>query len=67
LVNADRKPKRLEITVSDNGTGLKDGELGPGLGTQIVRALVEGELRGSIRWFSPSDGGTKVSISLPIG
>ena len=67
LVNANRKPKRLEITVSDNGTGLKDGELGPGLGTQIVRALVEGELRGSIRWFSPSDGGTKVSISLPIG
>jgi two-component sensor histidine kinase len=67
LVNAVRNPKRLEITVSDNGVGLKDGEVGVGLGTQIVRALIEGELRGTIRWFSPSDGGTKVSISLPVG
>ena len=67
LVNAVRNPKRLEITVSDNGVGLKDGEVGVGLGTQIVRALIEGELRGTIRWFSPRDGGTKVSISLPVG
>lgn len=67
LVNVVRNPKLLEISVSDNGVGLKDGELAVGLGTQIVRALVEGELRGNIRWFSPSDGGTKVSISLPIG
>jgi two-component sensor histidine kinase len=67
LVNAVRNPKRLEITVSDNGVGLIDGEVGVGLGTQIVRALIEGELRGTIRWFSPRDGGTKVSISLPVG
>lgn len=66
LVNAARNLKRLEITVSDNGVGLKDGEVGVGLGTQIVRALIEGELRGTIRWFSPKDGGTKVSISLPL-
>jgi two-component sensor histidine kinase len=46
---------------------LKNGEVGVGLGTQIVRALIEGELRGTIRWFSPRDGGTKVSISLPVG
>ncbi len=65
-VNAERKAKRLDITVSDNGEGLKGGEVGAGLGTQIIRTLIEGELRGTIKWFSPSEGGTKVSISLPI-
>ena len=66
LVNAQRSAKRLEITVSDNGVGLPNGEVGAGLGTQIIRTLIEGELRGTIRWFSPSEGGTKVSISLPL-
>ena len=66
LVNAIRNPKRLNIDVSDNGEGLKNGELGVGLGTQIIRTLIEGELRGTIKWFSPKEGGTKVSISLPL-
>jgi two-component sensor histidine kinase len=66
LVNAVRNPKRLNIDVSDNGEGLKNGELGVGLGTQIIRTLIEGELRGTIKWFSPREGGTKVSISLPL-
>ena len=65
-VNAERKAKKLDITVSDNGRGLTDGKLGDGLGTQIIRTLIEGELRGTINWFSPPDGGTKVSISLPL-
>ena len=65
-VNAERKPKKLDITVSDNGRGLTDGKLGEGLGTQIIRTLIEGELRGTIKWFSPEDGGTKVSISIPL-
>jgi two-component sensor histidine kinase len=65
-VNAERKPKKLEITVSDNGEGLAGGEVGAGLGTQIIRTLIEGELRGTIKWFSPSEGGTKVSISIPL-
>ena len=65
-VNAERKPKRLEITVSDNGEGLAGGEVGAGLGTQIIRTLIEGELRGTIKWFSPREGGTKVSISIPL-
>jgi two-component sensor histidine kinase len=66
LVNAVRNSKRLNIDVSDNGEGLKNGELGVGLGTQIIRTLIEGELRGTIKWFSPREGGTKVSISLPL-
>ena len=65
-VNAERKAKKLEITVSDNGRGLTGGELGEGLGTQIIKTLIEGELRGTIKWFSPPDGGTKVSISIPL-
>ena len=65
-VNAERKPKKLEITVSDNGRGIEGGKLGDGLGTQIILTLIEGELRGTINWFSPPDGGTKVSISIPL-
>ena len=65
-VHVERNAKKLEITVADNGRGLKDGGVGNGLGTQIVRTLVEGELRGTIRWFSPSDGGTRAVVSLPL-
>jgi two-component sensor histidine kinase len=65
-VNAERKPKKLNITISDNGKGLVDGKVGEGLGTQIIRTLVEGELRGSIKWFSPHEGGTRVVIELPL-
>ena len=65
-VHVERNAKKLEITVADNGRGLKDGGVGNGLGTQIVRTLVEGELRGTIRWFSPSEGGTRAVVSLPL-
>lgn len=65
-VNAERKQKQLQITVSDNGKGLVDGEVGTGLGTQIIRTLIEGELRGSIHWSSPSEGGARVAISIPL-
>ncbi len=65
-VNAERKPRRLGITISDNGKGLVDGKVGAGLGTQIIRTLIEGELRGSIRWFSPTEGGTRVVIEIPL-
>ena len=65
-VNAERKQKQLLITVSDNGRGLTDGTVGAGLGTQIIRTLIEGELRGSIHWSSPSEGGARVAISIPL-
>lgn len=65
-VSAERSAKKLEIAVADNGAGLKDGKVGNGLGTQIVRTLVEGELRGSIRWYSPAEGGTRAVLSMPI-
>jgi two-component sensor histidine kinase len=65
-INAERKPKLLTINISDNGKGLADGILGDGLGTQIIKTLIEGELRGTIRWFSPTEGGTRVVIEVPL-
>jgi two-component sensor histidine kinase len=65
-VNAERKGKKLTVTISDNGKGLPEGILSEGLGTSIVKSLIEGELRGSINWFSPKEGGTKVVVELPL-
>ena len=65
-VAAEREKKVLRITVEDNGVGLPEGKLGSGLGTQIVKTLVESELRGSINWTSPIRGGTRVVIEIPV-
>jgi len=65
-VNASRKSKRLYITVSDDGVGLEPGKVLTGLGTQIVKTLVEGELRGKIEFKSDKTGGTTVSLELPL-
>lgn len=65
-INAERKSKKLTVTISDNGRGLKDKKLDQGLGTSIVKTLIEGELHGSINWFSPNEGGTKVVVEIPL-
>ena len=65
-VSAERRQKQLFITVADNGKGLEEGKPVEGLGTQIIRTLITGELRGTISWLSPSDGGTKVVIAIPL-
>lgn len=65
-VRADRSAKLLRIEVIDDGSGLPEGKVGSGLGTQIVRTLVESELRGKIAWTSPIRGGTKVLVELPV-
>jgi len=53
------------VIVHDSGGGLPGGKVGDGLGTQIVRTLVEGELGGTISW--KSDGhGTRVEIQIPL-
>lgn len=66
LVEATREKKTLIITVTDDGSGLVEGKVGTGLGTQIIKTLVESELRGKILWTSPIRGGTKVTIELPV-
>jgi two-component system, sensor histidine kinase PdtaS len=66
-INTKRTAKQLSIEVQDNGVGVKQELIGSGLGTQIIKTLIEGELRGKISWFSPKDGGTRVSVTIPLG
>ncbi len=66
IIRADRSDERLAVEVIDTGTGLPGGTVGDGLGTQIVRTLVEGELGGSISWGPEERGGTRVSIQVPL-
>lgn len=65
-VQADRNHRSLKIEVVDDGVGLPEGKVGTGLGTQIVRTLVESELRGKISWTAPIRGGTRVVLELPL-
>lgn len=65
-ITTKRTAKQLLIEVEDNGVGIKKDSIGKGLGTQIIRTLIEGELRGKITWFSPKEGGTKVAIAIPL-
>ncbi|WP_024356465.1 sensor histidine kinase [Leucobacter chironomi] len=66
LIRADRNDDRLSVEVIDTGTGLPGGTVGDGLGTQIVRTLVEGELGGSIVWGPDTGGGTRVAVQVPL-
>ena len=69
VVTAHRLRKTLHVTVADNGRGLPagfDSEGGAKLGLQIVRALVTGELRGSIELRPGAEGGTEAVLTLPL-
>ena len=61
-VNAARENDVLTVTVADSGPGIAEGKVGHGLGTQIVRTLVSGELHGTIEWASADSGGTVVTL-----
>jgi two-component system, sensor histidine kinase PdtaS len=68
-VTACRRPYRLTVTVTDNGTGLPDDfdlESTTSLGLQIVRTLVVGELGGHLEIAPRDDGGTRVRVDLPL-
>lgn len=62
-----RSQGTLEVTVADNGTGMPsdfDVEQSQGLGLQIVRALVQDELKGSVQWHDNMPSGTRVVIEV---
>ena len=63
---AKRTADRLSVKVRDNGVGLAEGKVGSGLGTQIVRTLIQGELSGSIDWHTLVGRGTEVTIEVPL-
>ena len=66
-VRALRDGENLEVHVCDDGEGLPEGTSLEGLGTQIVRTLVRGELRGSIVWRSVAEGtGTDAMITAKL-
>ena len=63
---AERTDERLEVRVRDTGSGLPEGQVGRGLGTQIVRTLIQGELGGTIDWHTIMGSGTEVTIDIPL-
>jgi two-component sensor histidine kinase len=65
-ISAKRKDGQLRVRVRDNGVGLAEGKVGSGLGTQIVRTLIQGELGGTIDWHTLQGEGTEVTIDIPL-
>jgi two-component sensor histidine kinase len=63
---AKRTEQQLTVKVRDNGIGLPEGKVGSGLGTQIVRTLIQGELGGTIDWHTLVGQGTEVTIEIPM-
>ncbi|TXK16304.1 sensor histidine kinase [Homoserinibacter sp. GY 40078] len=66
VISAKRKNNTLSVRVRDNGSGLPEGKVGSGLGTQIVRTLIQGELGGTIDWHTLEGEGTEVTIQVPL-
>ena len=68
-IRGDRDDRHLLVQVEDDGAGLPAGFVAgtSGLGTQIVQALVGGDLRGRIEWERPAQGGTRVRIGVTLG
>lgn len=67
-VVVSRQDARLHVEVIDDGAGLPE-DFNPGksgLGTQIVEALVVGELRGDIRWLRRDGGGTRIVLDAVL-
>jgi two-component sensor histidine kinase len=63
---AEHDEEHLVVKVRDNGVGLPEGKVGSGLGTQIVRTLIQGELSGTIDWHTLVGSGTEVTIDVPL-
>ncbi len=63
---ATRTEETLSVRILDNGVGLPEGKVGSGLGTQIVRTLIQGELGGIIDWHTMVGSGTEVTIDIPL-
>lgn len=64
-ITAAQTTDQLVVVVSDTGGGLPEGKVGSGLGTQIIRTLIEGELSGTIDWHTLLGTGTEVTITIP--
>jgi two-component sensor histidine kinase len=68
-VQVERAPEQLDVVVVDDGRGLPAGFTLTGsvrLGLQIVRTLVEGELRGTLRVEPDAGGGARAVLGLAL-
>ena len=69
-VTVHRSARELDVIVADDGAGLPAGfslERAPGLGLQIVRTLVDSELRGSISLRRrEGSAGAQVQLQVPL-
>ncbi len=69
VVRTEREGQRLRVAVEDDGPGFPPGFTPgeAGLGTQIVTALVTGELRGTIHWNGAgARGGARVVVDVRL-
>ncbi|MEN3309399.1 MAG: two-component system, sensor histidine kinase PdtaS [Micromonosporaceae bacterium] len=69
VVHVQRSHKELHVTVADTGKGLPDDFdllASERLGLQIVRTLVAGELRGTIKLRTRAEGGTEAELLVPL-
>lgn len=73
LIATERAPGTLTVRISDDGRGLPQGfslEASDSLGLQIVRTLVESEMRGSIRLArrrgNGTGSGTEAVLTVPL-
>jgi two-component sensor histidine kinase len=69
VISAHRFRRQLHVSVADNGKGLPDDfvlDSADRLGLQIVRALAQGELRGSIEMRPRAGGGTEAVLVVPL-
>jgi two-component sensor histidine kinase len=65
----ERSARWLDVLIRDDGQGLPSGfslERADGLGLQIVRTLVESELRGSLSLRGTRGGGTEAALRIPL-
>ena len=63
-ITAKREGDTLWVRIADDGKGIKAEPTG--LGSQIVRTLVENELKGEIAW-SAVPGGSVVDFRVTVG
>lgn len=66
VVRATRAGEDLTVEVIDEGAGIGPEGPGSGLGTQIVRTLVNAELRGTITWAPGEHCGTIVTVQARL-
>jgi len=70
VLRARRSARALDVVVHDDGRGLPSGftlDRVERLGLQIVRTLVDAELRGSLTLQAADGGGTDAVLRVPLG